>query len=125
MKTFDELKESIEDKDELELFGNEQALLTERLLRKGAALVIKATEKRHGSTADRHFQAAKQKLRYRAGDSAEEQLKRQNEALMSICDGLTALRNQVSANTNIGLTGVLLNERTDKALLKAIKRNRM
>ena len=125
MKTFDELKESIEGKDELELFGNEQALLTERLLRKGAALVIKATEKRYGNTADRHFQSAKQKLRSRPGESVEQQLKRQNDAFTDICDGLIAVRSQVSANTNIGLTGVLLNERTDKALLKAIKNKRL
>ena len=97
MKTFDELREGIEDKENLELFGNEQALLTERLLRKGAALVIKATEKRHGNTADRLFQSAKQKLLSRPGESVEEQLKRQNEAFMDICDGLIAVRNQVSA----------------------------
>ena len=62
---------SIEDKSNFELFGNEQALLTERLLRKGAGLVIKATEKRHRSTADRLLKSAKQKLRSRPGESVE------------------------------------------------------
>ena len=125
MKSFDELKDSIAGKDDLELFGSKETLLNERLVRKGAALLIKTTEKRYGNAADRHFQSAKQKLHHRAGDSVEEQIKRQGDAFIEICDGLIALRNQVSANTNIGLTGVLLNERTDQALLKAIKNKRL
>ncbi|MDB2668518.1 hypothetical protein N9Y74_01385 [Alphaproteobacteria bacterium] len=125
MKTFDELKESIGGAEDSELDYMDDGVLNERLVRKGAALLIKAAEKRHGSTADKHFQSAKQKLRTRAGESVEEQLKRQNEAFMDICDGLIAVRNQVSANTNIGLTAVLLNERTDKAVMKAIKNKRL
>jgi len=107
MKTFDEFIQ--EDQHEL----NES-----RLLRKGGALLLARSAKKHGDDATRSLSDAKRKIKGSSLDNDEERLKGIQDGLQDLCDGLISMRKQNGAITGIVTTAVLLNERTNRQLSK-------
>ena len=107
MKTFDEFIQ--EEYYEL----NES-----RLLRKGGALLLARSAKKHGDDATRSLSDAKRKIKGSSLDNDEERLKGMQDGLQDLCDGLISMRKQNGAITGIVTTAVLLNERTNRQLKK-------
>ena len=107
MKTFDEFiqKESHE-------------LNESRLLRKGGALLLARSAKKHADDATRSLTDAIRKIKGSSLDNDEERLKRIQDGLQDLCDGLVSMRKQNGAITGIVTTAVLLNERTNRQLSK-------
>ena len=105
MKTFDEFIQ--EDQHDI----NES-----RLLRKGGALLLARSAKKHADDATRSLTDAKRKIKGSSLDSDEERLKRIQDGLQDLCDGLISMRKQNGAITGIVITAVLLNERTNRQL---------
>ena len=105
MKTFDEFISS----DQYDL--NES-----RLLRKGGALLLARSAKKHGDDATRSLSEAKRKIKGSSLDSDEERLKGMQDGLQDLCDGLISMRKQNGAITGIVTTAVLLNERTNRLI---------
>ena len=111
MKTYKELKQEIENRNELKEF---------RYLRKGVSLVFARNAKKHGDDAVRHFKSAQTKLNKRPLDTSEERIERLTEGLNDLCKGMISLRKQNGAVTSLTLTSALLNERTDKQIQKLL-----
>lgn len=109
MKTFDEFIQ--EDSYDL----NES-----RLLRKGGALLLARSAKKHGDDATRSLNDAKRKIKGSSLDNDEERLKGIQGGLQDLCDGLISMRKQNGAITGIVTTAVLLNERTNRQLKSSI-----
>ena len=107
MKTFDQFTQ--EDSYDL----NES-----RLLRKGGALLLARSAKKHGDDATRSLSDAKRKIKGSSLDSDEERLKGIQDGLQDLCDGLISMRKQNGAITGIVTTAVLMNERTNPQLVK-------
>ncbi len=105
MKTFDEFIQ--EDQHDL----NES-----RLLRKGGALLLARSAKKHGDDATRSLSDAKRKIKGSSLDNDEERLKGIQDGLQDLCDGLTSMRKQNGAIAGIVTTAVLLNERTNRLI---------
>lgn len=120
MKRFEDLRS----KNDAEIEAD-TTQLQESLLRKGAGLVVKGVEKRKANEAKRKFVSAKQKLRVLSTDDTEERLRKQNEALEEMLDGMLALSQQVSAATTLGLTSVLLTQKSDTLVARALKQLRL
>ena len=110
MKTFDEFLQ--EESYEL----NES-----RLLRKGGALLLARSAKKHGDDATRSLSDAKRKIKGSSLDSDEERLKGIQNGFQDLCDGLISMRKQNGAITGIATTAVLLNERTNRQIELALK----
>ena len=95
MKTFEETR------------GKETEDLNEsRLLRKGSALLLARSAKKHGDDATRSLTDAKHKVKGSPLDSDEERLKSIQDGLQCLCDGLISIRKQNGAVTGIVLTAV-------------------
>lgn len=107
MKTFDEFIQ--EDQHDI----NES-----RLLRKGGALLLARSAKKHGDDATRSLSDAKRKIKGSSLDSDEERLKGIQDGLQELCDGLISMRKQNGAITGIVTTAVMLSERTNRQLQK-------
>ena len=107
MKTFDDFIQ--EDQHDL----NES-----RLLRKGGALLLARSAKKHGDDATRSLSDAKRKIKGSSLDSDEERLKGIQDGLQDLCDGLISMRKQNGAITGIVTIAVLLNERTNRQVAK-------
>ena len=112
MKTYKELKQEIENREDLK---------ESRLLRKGGSLVFARNAKKHGDDAVRHFKSAQTKLNKRPLDTPEERIEHLTEGLNELCDGMISLRKQTGALTGISISAVLLNERTNQQLEKLFK----
>ena len=111
MKTFDEfIQEDQHDLNEL------------RLLRKGGALLLARSAKKHGDDATRSLNDAKQKIKGSPLDDDNERLNSLQEGLQDLCDGLISMRKQSGAITGIVTTGVVLNERTNRQMNKITRR---
>lgn len=105
MKTFDQfIREESYDLNE------------SRFLRKGGALLLARSAKKHGDDATRSLNDAKRKIKGSSLDSDEERLKGIQHGLQDLCDGLISIRKQNGAITGIVTTAVLLNERTNRQL---------
>ena len=105
MKTFDEF-----------ICSDYQDLNESRLLRKGGALLLARSAKKHGDDATRSLSDAKRKIKGSSLDSDEERLRGIQDGLQDLCDGLVSMRKQNGAITAIVTTAVLLNERTNRQL---------
>ena len=68
--------------------------------------------------ATRSLTDAKRKIKGSSLDNDEERLKRIQDGLQDLCDGLVSMRKQNGAITGIVTTAVLLNERTNRQLSK-------
>ena len=113
MKTYKELKQELENRNDLK---------ESRLLRKGVAATFGLRARNEGKKVEQNLSKAKQTLRPRSHETAEEQIKRLQEGLIEMCDGNIALRKQLGAMTAIALSGQLMNERTNKQIEKLINR---
>jgi hypothetical protein len=107
MKTFDEF-----------ICSDQPDLNESRLLRKGGALLLARSAKKHGDDATRSLSDAKRKIKGSPLDNDNERLKSLQEGLRDLCDGLISMRKQNGATTGIVTTAVLLNERTNRQLKK-------
>jgi hypothetical protein len=112
MKTFDEF-----------ICSDYQDLNESRLLRKGGALLLARSAKKHGDDATRSLSDAKRKIKGSPLDSDEERLKGIQDGLQDLCDGLVSMRKQNGAITAIVTTAVMLNERTNRQVERITKRN--
>ena len=112
MKTYKELKQELENRDDLK---------ESRLLRKGVAATFGLRAKNEGKKVEHNLSNAKQTLRPRSNETAEEQIKRLQEGLIEICDANIALRKQLGAITAIIVSGQLLNERTHEKVSTLFK----
>ena len=111
MKTFDEF-----------ICSDYQDLNESRLLRKGGALLLARSAKKHGDDATRSLNDAKWKIKGSSLDSDEKRLKGMQDGLQDLCDGLISMRKQNGAITGIVTTAVLLNERTNRQMNKITRR---
>ena len=93
-----------------------------RLLRKGVALTFAAKARSEGQKIEREVNAAKQKMRPKAGDSIDEQVRSLQEGLLSIGDAMVAQRKMMGALVAICLSGQLLSERTNKQMEQLLKK---
>ena len=112
MKTYKELKQEIENRNDLK---------ETRLLRKGVAATFGLRAKNEGKKVEQNLSNAKQTLRPRSNQTAEEQIKRLQEGLIEMCDANIALRKQLGAMTAIIVSGQLMNERTNKQIKNLFK----
>ena len=113
MKTYKELKQELE---------NRKDLKESRLLRKGVAAAFGLRARNEGKKVEQNLSKAKQTLRPRSNETAEEQIKRLQEGLIEMCDANIALRKQLGSMTTIIVGGQLMNERTNKQIEKFINR---
>ena len=111
MKTFDEF-----------ICSDYQDLNESRLLRKGGALLLARSAKKHGDDATRSLNDAKWNIKGSSLDSDEKRLKGIQDGLQDLCDGLISMRKQNGAITGIVTTAVLLNERTNRQMNKITRR---
>ena len=115
MKTYKELKQELENRDDLK---------ESRLLRKGVTATFGLRARNEGKKAEQNLSNAKQTLRPRSNETTEEQLKRLQEGLIEMCDANIALRKQLGAITAIIVSGQLFNERTNKEVEKLFNRQK-
>lgn len=113
MKTFDAF-----------ICSDYQDLNESRLLRKGGALLLARSAKKHGDDATRSLNDAKQKIKGSSLDGDEERLKGIQDGLQDLCDGLISMRKQNGAITGIVTTAVLFNERTNARVELLLLRHR-
>jgi hypothetical protein len=113
MKTYKELKQKLKKPSDLK---------ESRLLRKGIAAAYAMRARNEGRKVEQNLSNAKQTLRPRSNETAEEQIKRLQEGLIEMCDANIALRKQLGALVAICVSGQLLNERTSKQLEQLLKR---
>ena len=102
MKTYKELKQDLDKPNELK---------ESRFLRKGVATAYAIRARNEGKKVEQNLSNAKQTLRPRSSETAEEQVNRLQEGLIEMCDANIALRKQLGAMTAIMIIAVLLNER--------------
>ena len=107
MKTYKELKQELENRDDLK---------ESRLLRKGVATAYAIRARNEGKKVEHNLSNAKQTLRPRSNETAEEQIKRLQEGLIEMCDANISLRKQLGAMTAIIVSGQLMNERTNRQI---------
>jgi len=110
MKTFDKF-----------ICSDQPDLNESRLLRKGGALLLARSAKKHGDDATRSLNDAKRKVKGSSLDSDAERLKGVQDGLQDLCDGLISMRKQLGAMTAIFVSGQLINERTNKQIEKLVK----
>ena len=101
---------------------DEIVLLESRLLRKGAALVIAKSAKKHGNAAESHFNAAQRTFSRKPDKDLDQQMKILLKGLNQMTEGFIELRRQIGANTGLMTTAILMNERTDKQITSLMKR---
>ena len=114
MKTYKELKQELENRDDLK---------ESRLLRKGVAATFGLRARNEGRKVEQNLSNAKQTLRPRSNETSEGQIKRLQEGLIEMCDANIALRKQLGAMTAIIVSGQLLNERTNDQIKRFCRKN--
>ena len=103
---------------------SDDSLQESRLIRKGAAILLARSAKKHGDTATNHFAAAQRLFSRKLDQSLEDQMENLLKGLNEVCDGLISLRKQNGSNTSIATAAVLFNERTDKQITSLMKRRK-
>ena len=104
MKSFDDLR-TIPEPEYLE----------ERLLRKGAGVVLYSTAKRRGDKSVQHFKGAQSALNTNAGASLEDQVKGLSLAVSELTKGLIEQRHQIGAvAAALSAASLLINEQKSK-----------
>ena len=87
----------------------EQQDLEERLLRTGALSTYAARSRKEGDDSVRAFKHGKQALRKGGPDTAlEDRVKRIEQSLDHLFDGLIAQRQQIGASTAVSVAGHML-----------------
>ena len=113
MKTYKELKQELESRDDLK---------ESRLLRKGVAATFGLRARNEGKKVQQNLSNAKQTLRPRSNETAEEQIRRLQEGLIEICDANIALRKQLGAMTAIIVGYGLFNNHQVQKLKKILQK---
>ena len=103
--------------------GRDDFLQESRLLRKGAALILARSAKKHGDTAVNHFNNALRSFSNKS-DTLEDQMVNLLSGMKEMAEGLISLRQQNGANTGIATAATLFNERTDKQISLLLKKRR-
>jgi hypothetical protein len=104
--------------------GRDDFLKENRLLRKGAALLLARSAKKHGDTAQTHFNNAQRTFANKSDQNLEDQMKTLLKGLNEMAEGLVNLRRQNGSITGIATAAVLFNERTNKQISLLLKKRR-
>ena len=97
--------------------ASEQAQLEERLLRTGALATYAAQSRKEGDASERAFKQGQQVLRKGSVDmNIEDRLKRIEQALDHLFDGLIAQRQQIGAGVAVNVAGHMLTAKARKKL---------
>lgn len=93
--------------------------LEEGFMRSAALLAWSNKSKSDGDKSVAAFQAGKRALLAgKSSDTLDDQVKRSQEALALLFDGLTSLRQQIGSSVALNLTGHLLAAQNAQTLLK-------
>jgi len=90
-------------------------------LRKGAATLFAAQSRNHSKQALVSFKQAQTALNGIAGKTSDEKLDAVAEALEGLLIGLQQMTKQANQSSAISLTTALLNERSDRQILKLLR----
>ena len=106
-------------------FDDEQQINESRsFLRKGAATLFAAQSRNHSKQALVSFKQAQTAL-YGTGDkSSDEKIDAVAQALEGLLTGLEQMTKQANQSSTISLTTALMNERSDRHILKLLKSKR-
>ena len=117
LKSFIEFHQSEDDS-----FDGEQQINESRsFLRKGAATLFAAQSRNHSKQALVSFKQAQTALNGIEGKSSDEKLDAVAEALEGLLTGLEQMTKQANQSSAISLTTALLNERSDRQILKLLR----
>ena len=120
MKSFIEFHLSADDS-----WDDEQQINESRsFLRKGAATLFAAQSRNHSKQALVSFKQAQTALNGIEGKSSDEKLDAVAQALEGLLTGLEQMTKQANQSSAISLTTALLNERSDRQILKLLKGKR-
>ena len=120
MKSFIEFHQSEDDS----WVGEQQIYESRFFLRKGAATLFAAQSRNHSKQALVSFKQAQTALNGIEGKSSDEKLDAVAEALEGLLTGLEQMTKQANQSAAISLTTALLNERSDRQILKLVKGTR-
>ena len=104
--------------------GEQQINESRSFLRKGAATLFAAQSRNHSKQALASFKQAQTALSGIEGKSSDEKLDAVAEALEGLLAGLQQMTKQANQSSAISLTTALLNERSDRQILKLLKDRR-
>ena len=99
----------------------EQINESRSFLRKGAATLFAAQSRNHSKQALVSFKQAQTALNGIEGKSSDEKLDAVAEALEGLLTGLQQMTKQANQSSAISLTTALLNERSDRQILKLLR----
>ena len=117
MKSFIEFHQSEDGSSDDEHQINE----SRSFLRKGAATLFAAQSRNHSKQALVSFKQAQTALNGIAGKTSDEKLDAVAKALDGLLTGLEQMTKQASQSSAISLTTALLNERSDRQILKLLR----
>ena len=101
--------------------GEQQINESRSFLRKGAATLFAAQSRNHSKQALVSFKQAQTALNGFEGKSSDEKLNAVAEALDGLLIGLEQMTKQANQSSAISLTTALLNERSDRQILKLLR----
>ena len=117
LKSFIEFHQSEDDSWD----GEQQINESRSFLRKGAATLFAAQSRNHSKQALVSFKQAQTALNGIEGKSSDEKLEAVAEALEGLLIGLEQMTKQANQSSAISLTTALLNERSDRQILKLLQ----
>ena len=117
MKSFIEFHQSEDGSSD----GEQQINESRSFLRKGAATLFAAQSRNHSKQALQSFKQAQTALNGIEGKSSDEKLDAVAEALEGLLTGLEQMTKQANQSSAISLTTALMNERSDRQILKLLR----
>ena len=103
-------------------FDDEQQINESRsYLRKGAATLFSAQSRNHSKQALVSFKQAQTALNGIEGKTLDEKLDAVAQALQELLTGLEQMTKQANRSSAISLTTALMNERSDRQILKLLR----
>ena len=101
--------------------GEQQINESRSFLRKGAATLFAAQSRNHSKQALVSFKQAQTALNGIEGKSSDEKLNALADALEVLLTGLEHMTKQANQSSAISLTTALMNERSDRQILKLLR----
>ena len=98
--------------------GEQQVNESRSFLRKGATTLFAVQSRNHSKQALQSFRQAQTALKGIEGKSSDEKLAAVTEALERLLTGLEQMTKQANQSSAISLTTALMNERSDRQILK-------
>ena len=117
LKSFIEFHQSEDDSWD----GEQQINESRSFLRKGAATLFAAQSRNHSKQALVSFKQSQTALNGIQGKSSDQKLGAVAEALDRLLTGLGQMTKQANQSSAISLTTALLNERSDRQILKLLR----